>query len=70
MEIKHDPVEETDEYKAVVDDVEQMAEALVNQDIRYGRFHFVELEKKRILKEKYNIDWKTTEEMNPTWDFI
>ena len=26
-------------------------------------------EKKRILKEKYNIDWKTLEEMNPDVQF-
>ncbi len=31
---------------------------------------FVEKEKQKILKEKYNIDWKTTDEMNPDWDFI
>lgn len=69
-EIKHDPVEETEEYKSVVDSVNKEAELLVSKDIRYGRYMFVELEKQRILKERYNIDWKTTDEMNPNWDFI
>ena len=70
MEIKHDPVEETKEYRSIVDMVNKEAEALVDKNIRYGRSMFVEKEKQRILKEKYNIDWKTTDEMNPDWDFI
>lgn len=54
----------------VIEDVNMEAEALVEENIRYGRYFFVEQEKKRILKERYNIDWKTTDEMNPDWDFI
>lgn len=69
-EVKHDPIEDTQEYKAVVDEVNAMAEALVDSNIRYGRYFFVEQEKKKILKELYNIEWKTTDEMNPEWDFI
>lgn len=69
-EIKHDPIEGTDEYQAVIEEVEKMAEELIDSDIRYGRYFFVEMEKKRILKEQYNIDWKTTDEMNPGLDFI
>lgn len=70
VEIKHDPIEDTEEFKAVIEDVNMEAEALVEENIRYGRYFFVEQEKKRILKERYNIDWKTTDEMNPDWDFI
>ena len=69
-EIKHDPIEDTEEFQSIIEEVEREAEALVEDNIRYGRFFFVEQEKKRILKEKYNIDWKTTDEMNPDWDFI
>lgn len=68
--IKHDPVEETEEYKAVVDEVEKMAERLVNPKVRHGRDYFVEEEKKRLLKELYDIEWRTSYEMNPDWDFI
>lgn len=68
--IKHDPIEDTEEFQAVIDEVNKEAESLVESDIRLGRYYFVEKEKKRILKEKYNIDWKTTDEMNPGWDFI
>ena len=33
-------------------------------------YFFVEEEKKRLLKELYGIEWKTSDEMNPEWDFI
>ena len=36
----------------------------------YEMISFVEEEKKRLLKELYDIEWKTTDEMNPNWDFI
>ena len=68
--LKHDPIEDTDFFKAIIEEVNKEAESLVEPEIRCGRFTFVEREKKKILKEKYNIDWKTTEEMNPNWDFI
>lgn len=70
MELKKDPVEDTEEYRAVAEEVESMAEALVDPNIRCGRYFFVEEEKKRLLKELYDIEWKTTDEMNPNWDFI
>lgn len=69
-EIKYDPIEDTEEYKSIVAEVDAMAEDLVDCNIRYGRQYFVELEKKKLLKELYDIEWKTTEEMNPEWDFI
>lgn len=68
--IKHDPIEDTEEFQSIIGDVNREAESLVEQNIRYGRYYFVEQEKKRILREKYNIDWKTIDEMNPDWDFI
>lgn len=68
--LKHDPVEDTEYFKSVAEEVEREAQAMVAPDIRMGRYELVELEKKRILKEKYNIDWKTTLEMNPGWDFV
>lgn len=68
--IKHDPIEDTEEFQSIIEDVNKEAESLVEQNIRYGRYYFVEQEKKRILREKYNIDWKTIDEMNPDWDFI
>lgn len=45
MELKRDPVEDTEEYKAVAEEVESMAESLVDPNIRYGRYFL--LKKKR-----------------------
>lgn len=70
MELKKDLVEDTEEYKAVAEEVESMAELLVDPNIRYGRYFLVEEEKKRLLKELYGIEWKTTDELNHNWDFI
>lgn len=70
MDIQYDPIENTEEFKSIVDEVDRKAEMFVDRSITYGRCHFVWIEKKRILKEEYGIDWKTPEEMNPTWDFI
>lgn len=67
--LRHDPIEDTGFFRSVIAGVEQEAESRVEGSIRVGRLHLVELEKKRILKEQYGIDWKTTEEMNPAWDF-
>ena len=60
--LKHDPIEDTEYFKSIIEEVDKEAESLVGTEIRIGRFSFVEREKKRILKEKYNIDWKTTDE--------
>lgn len=50
MELKRDPVEDTEEYKAVAEEVESMAETLVDPNIRYGRYFFVEEEKKKLFQ--------------------
>lgn len=69
-QIKHDPIEDTEEFQTIIDEVNKEAESLVESDIRFCRYYYVEKEIKRILKERYNIDWKTTDEMNPGWDFV
>jgi len=35
----------------------------------FGYGTVFDMRKKRILKTKYHIDWKTLEEMNPGWTF-
>lgn len=68
--IAHDPIEDTLQYKQVQAEVDALAEQCVPAYIRYGRCDAVWQEKKRILKEVYDMDWKTPQEMNPNWDFI
>lgn len=67
---RHDPVEQTPQFQAVISEVTKAAEAAVDPAIRLGRYALVDREKQRILKEQYGIDWKTTDEMNPGWDFV
>lgn len=35
----------------------------------FGYGPVLDMAKKRILKQKYQIEWKTLEEMNPGWTF-
>ncbi len=65
-QIKTDPIESSDEYLAIRYDIEKAVdEALVSDSaeesfcIKYWRI------KKRLLKEKFNISWKSPAEMNP-----
>ena len=65
--LKHDEIEKSEEYMKVIDKVEKEVEERLNrQGISkgLGYIHLFEGYKKEILKEKYNIDWKTTQEMN------
>ena len=66
--LKKDPVEETEEYKKVIDEVVEEAYENVQDDFIITlppNFEAINKEIKRILKEKHSIDWKTPEEMNP-----
>jgi hypothetical protein len=66
MPIKHDPQEDNSIIKAKIDEARR--EALENlADIPKGRgfCHREWAEQKRILKEKYQIDWKSPSGMNP-----
>ncbi len=68
--LERDPIEDTEYFRAIIDQVRTEAESLVEPDIRLGRSLVVDMEIKRILKEKHNIDWKTPAEMNPNWDLL
>lgn len=61
-----DPVEQTLEYKKI----EQELEALIEERLKdcprgLGFCHEYWWTKKSILKEKYNIDWRSPAELNP-----
>ena len=64
--LKYDPVEKTPEYKAVIKYVEKELEELLKDKPKgMGFCHIYWYEKKRILKDKYGIDWKSPALMNP-----
>lgn len=64
--LKYDPIEETANFKAVIKDVEKELEELLKEKPRgMGFCHIYWCEKRRILKEKYGIDWRSPALMNP-----
>lgn len=64
--LKHDPIEDTAPYKAVIKDVEKELDYLLKDKPRCTGFcHIYWHEKKRILKEKYGIEWNSPAVMNP-----
>lgn len=66
--LKRDPIEETEEFKKIEKSVNEEVENLLEQQgvkKQLGYVHIYQNLKKKILKEKYDIEWKTIEEMNP-----
>ena len=66
QELLYDPVEDTVEYQNIRDELEsELFKLMQNVDVKMGRNYKYWSLKKRILKQKYNIDWKSPPEMNP-----
>lgn len=68
MNFKRDPIEYDPKFRWMVDAAEKEAEAELvarGQPRIYGYCHALWVVKKRILKEKYGITWRTPAEMNP-----
>jgi hypothetical protein len=64
--IKQDPVEQSEEYKAIWPEVEQKIYARVGgKPSGMGACFLLWKAKKAILKEDYGIDWKSPAELNP-----
>ena len=66
QELLYDPVEDTVEYQNIRDELEsELFKLMQNVNVKMGRSYKYWSLKKRILKQKYNIDWKSPPEMNP-----
>lgn len=64
-EILYDPVEDTVEYKNIQDELEsELFKLMQTVEVKMGRSYKYWSLKKRILKQKYNIDWKSPPEFN------
>ncbi len=69
MEI--DPIERDPNLKETIQDSERQARERLDRelgegwDTRLGSCYIFWREKKRILKEKHGIDWKSPKELNP-----
>ena len=65
-ELKHDPLEDHPRLRRVIAKAEREAELeLADVPRSLGFCHVVWETKKRILREKYGVDWHTPVEMNP-----
>lgn len=64
--ISHDPIEDTPEYLAIKDELEEKIIARGGKRSGLGFCHLYWMEKKRILKEEYGIDWRSPAELNPS----
>jgi len=69
-DILFDPIENNPEIKLRVEQARIEAETnLIKIKDTLGFCHELWREQKRILKEKFKINWKTPDEMNPGWRF-
>ena len=62
---KFDLVELTYKYYSIEKELEELIEKEIGKGGYLGFCHLYWKTKKRILKEKYNIDWKSPAELNP-----
>ena len=67
--MNYDHIEDELEYKTVIEEVNQkckqiLQEQNITEDILGYTNEFDNI-KKKVLKEKYNIEWKTRRELNP-----
>ncbi len=71
-EVKHDPMESDPNIQVYLKlaDAEAHAELAAEGFKKgFGYGSVFDLAKQRILKQKYQIEWKTLQEMNPGWTF-
>jgi|CXWL01.1.fsa_nt_gi hypothetical protein len=69
--ISHDPIEQDPRYLAVIGEVDAEVQRLVSlerqahPEIKIGWAHSEWEHKKRLLKERHDIDWKSPIELDP-----
>ena len=60
----NDPIEQTSDYKKIEKELQILIEKEVGKARYPGYCHRYWAAKKRILREKYNINWKSPAELN------
>ena len=66
--MENNPIEDDPAYKAIFEAVDRETEAALADDPdkgEHGFCHTFWAVKKQILREKYGIEWKTPQEMEP-----
>ncbi len=68
--IEHDPIEDDPKYRTILDAAEREAQKECKSTKgRRGHCHRVWGVKKRILREKYHLNWQDPSELNPNARF-
>ena len=63
--LEYDPVEDTREYMLIADELDRLIKEEVGEQRYLGYCFMYWSAKRRILKEKYGIEWKSPGELNP-----
>jgi hypothetical protein len=64
MDIKRDPIEETEKFKEIIAEVEHYLDKEFENQEGFGVCHRYWAEKKKMLAQ-YGIDWHSPAELNP-----
>ena len=65
----YDPIEDTEEYKKIEEEVHQKILVRLGGKLTRGNAYLYPFLKKEILKNDYNIEWKSPQELNPNIKF-
>jgi len=63
--LKHDPFEDTKEYKAILSELDKKIVAKIGENSGMGYCFKYWNAKKKILKEDYGIEWDSPNVLNP-----
>lgn len=72
LKIKYDPIEDDAKIKKILDIVDIETKELLEErevNVKRGYCHYFWATKKEILREKYNIGWKSPKDMNLSFKF-
>lgn len=69
LDIKEDEIEYTDEYLKIELELERLIRAEIGDGGYMGFCHKYWWTKKRILKDRFGIEWKSPVDLNPTVNF-
>ena len=63
--INHDPIEDTPEFQAIKNELEEKIVERIGERRGLGYCHLYWSAKRSILKEEYGIEWKSPAMLNP-----
>jgi len=67
--LKYDPVEDTPEYQAIKDELEEKIIERIGENSGMGYCHKYWSKKREILERDYGIKWRSPAVMNPGFRF-